>query len=208
MGDKRLYDYRKANGLCVRCGQPSRPGKTMCEFHAQQEVERSREKRKALLAMGICPVCGSEKIYLNETKCPKCSANARESAARSKKKISIEENRAKYRVYSKKWRDTKREKGLCPRCGRRKPQAGKTLCRVCLDSDAFKYQMHKEGLNDRSERIAVGKCYFCGEDVMKGYKVCEKHYQCSVNNLPATRDNSYWRMDNKLLRYGGIKYGR
>lgn len=40
--DKRLYDYRRQNGLCVMCGEVSEKGKSRCLWCAQKEAGKSR----------------------------------------------------------------------------------------------------------------------------------------------------------------------
>lgn len=46
---KRLYEYRKAAGICVDCGKPSRVGKTRCkrcsEIINKKQMERDKEIR-------------------------------------------------------------------------------------------------------------------------------------------------------------------
>ena len=39
---KRLYEYRKANNLCVECGDTAKPGKTRCIGCLQYQAVMSR----------------------------------------------------------------------------------------------------------------------------------------------------------------------
>ena len=44
---KRLREERKAAGLCINCGRPSRPGKGMCTPCAEHVNRARRERRRA-----------------------------------------------------------------------------------------------------------------------------------------------------------------
>ena len=49
-----------------------------------------------------------------------------------------------------------------------------------------------EGPKDVYKR--QGKCFFCGEPVKKGYKVCEKHWKSNCENAKKA-DRSYLQRD-------------
>lgn len=43
-----LYEYRKANGLCVSCGEIAKPGRTRCIRCSQIYAVKEQERRKHL----------------------------------------------------------------------------------------------------------------------------------------------------------------
>ncbi len=43
---RRRYQGRKKKGLCVKCGAKVEPGKTMCDFHSEQNRENSRKNHQ------------------------------------------------------------------------------------------------------------------------------------------------------------------
>ena len=45
---KELYHQRKAAGLCVRCGDPAREGKTKCEFCSGKDRYRMKLNREKM----------------------------------------------------------------------------------------------------------------------------------------------------------------
>jgi len=41
---RTLYATRKAQGLCIQCGEPSMDGNYTCEFHSLRRAELSRAR--------------------------------------------------------------------------------------------------------------------------------------------------------------------
>lgn len=68
--ERQAYYRRKLAGQCVRCHQPSRPGRTFCvgcaEKHGKKRDERFRRHREE----GLCR-CGRERAE-GRTKCRAC----------------------------------------------------------------------------------------------------------------------------------------
>lgn len=68
---KETYLSRKENGLCVRCGRPAIPNKTLCE---SCKGNRPYYRRKA---QGLCPRCGSKPLP-GKVFCFECLQSAKE----------------------------------------------------------------------------------------------------------------------------------
>ena len=117
---------RKANGLCTRCGgNLDDPQKSTC-FHCREYL---KERRAKFLLLGICPVCGKERICGEEKMCISCADKHRE-----KDRIKRENNeqlKESKRIYGRALVKSRKEQGLCPRCGKRKMTKGFQTCALC-----------------------------------------------------------------------------
>lgn len=78
--------------------------------------------------------------------------------------------------------------GICTRCGKRKATNGYVTCAICRNKNADLKRVRSK-TSPRSERVQNGLCYFCDNPVKTGYKVCEKHYQMSVENVKKKEGN-------------------
>ena len=194
MNEKERYYYRKENGICVRCGKnPARPNRTRCEKCAEIETTRVKEDRAALIKMGICPRCRKNPIVGYERMCEEC----RKKFNDYKNTHVIPHIKSAYRV--------RKESGVCVNCGVRKAVEGKTQCIACAKKKALKeYNRRKEknGFRiERSERNSYGLCYFCGDPVVPGYKVCEKHHKMCEQNA---RTENARNARKKLIKEGEL----
>ena len=157
---KRLYDRRKQNGLCIDCGKPLDRDGLRCISCRSKKSENERRNKQCYKEVGICPICRKVPIGSSESSCPECRAN--ESIQCNNRRNKSEEARKRYNQEHKQWakltykKDV--EKGICPRCRKRKAKAG----------------------TKKKTWIENGLCCFCGGKVKDGYKVCEKHYQMNV----------------------------
>ena len=121
-----LRAERKANGLCTRCGaQLDDPNKTTC-FSCR---EYQKERRAKFLLLGICPVCGKERICGEERMCTICADRHREKDRI--KRENNEELKESKRIYGRALVKARKEQGLCPRCGKRKMTQGFQTCALC-----------------------------------------------------------------------------
>ncbi len=99
----------------------------------------------------------------------------------------------------------KKEQGLCVRCGKRKFESGRTLCTICL----YKKQRYEQESRERkgieiprSERVANGLCYTCGNPLDRDGRICVSCAEKMTRNLPEKRGgNVYWQKQNKLITY-------
>ncbi len=134
--------------------------------------------------IGICPRCRKNKLYGSEKQCPGCSADMYVSVMRNREKEHYNQT---HREWGRKAYQNRKEKGICTRCGKRKPDNGFLTCGICRKKGRD-YRYTKEGKPGRMERVINGLCYFCGNPVKKGYKVCEKHYRMCVKNCTGRQD--------------------
>lgn len=199
MGDE-TYRKRKEHGLCVRCGKvPPALERVMCAECLEEAKRKTRENREFFKKLGICPICGQNKLMGDEKECPECSAKR---YAENRK--SAEKRKGKYKEYYKLRTEALKKDGICRGCGKRKSESGKTYCGICLAKKRERYRIDriKSGKDaiDRSERRGYGLCYCCGNFLDRYGGLCKKCAKTIAGNLPKTTDNEYWRNDNKLLR--------
>lgn len=76
--DRDRYDWKKANGICVKCNRPAQDGKTLCKFCSAKENLRGRKayNKKSggmtLSEMGLCHWCRTPTD--GAWYCPDCKA--------------------------------------------------------------------------------------------------------------------------------------
>lgn len=84
-----------------------------------------------------------------------------------------------------KQRQRRKEMGLCYRCGKNKPEAGRFQCRTCLDEDKERDRVRREGL------LKQGLCVSCGRfPIVEGTKRCRwcgENVRNKNNNLDKKR---------------------
>lgn len=132
---RKLYNWYKSKGICVKCGHRSvELNKTMCSECLQKAADgkrewqskltnaqrdrlndQHRERKHRLIEDGRCPTCGKRITDTRYKMCLECRL-----AARRWKRDHIQRKR---------WK----ESGLCWHCGSEEVVDGKTLCRECLD---------------------------------------------------------------------------
>lgn len=169
---RRLYEFRLANGLCPRCGKPKdRKGFycTECKDITNTDKRLNKEFRRSIR---ICPDCGKERLFENEKRCPECKAK---NAAYKAKQYwaNPEKKRKQQSEYHRKQYAERIEKGLCTRCGKRKPYPGARRCEICRERDRERQRIrYKNKIPDRYEE---GICYRCGNPIEnRKYKLCNK----------------------------------
>ena len=140
---KLIRDERKEKGLCPRCGKErDNPTKMYCKSCR----EYGKDRRAMFLMLGICPVCGKEKLMGDERMCFDCTKRARDRNIVVSKELS-EQSKQKKREYYNNLISTRKENGLCYRCGKRKPADGFKSCRMCrikMANQARKRQINNE----------------------------------------------------------------
>ena len=76
--------------------------------------------------------------------------------------------------------------GLCPLCGKNKPEVGRVCCQPCVDKKKQKYY------RDRSKN---GLCRLCGQNKVEGdYKICSECRQKSREKKQSNIKNGICRM--------------
>lgn len=174
----RQIEYRKrlqAQGLCPVCRNPMDREGYSCTKCLENENARHREDTRAIVALGICRICQKNKSAPNSTYCEECSQKMYEYNRKRYLK-NPDYFRESNKKSAKKTYDLRKSQGICTRCGKRKPEIGKTKCRICLDKDAERHALKFNGISYENRKM-LGICRFCGNPVKEGYRVCEKHYQ-------------------------------
>lgn len=143
----------------------------------------NREERNFYINIGICPICCKYKLFGQEKACPECRARDSEYKEAQynnpdKKRQIIEKN-----IESKKRRKQyRREQGLCIECGKREPKQGIATCSICRGRINQKKRVCYKPATLRRQWIENGKCFLCGKEREKGYKVCREHHQMYIDN--------------------------
>lgn len=203
---KNTYENRKAKGLCANCGKEREDKNYVCCNSCREYQKKySQEERKFLLDIRICPKCKKNSLFGTEKTCIECLAEI--SKKRSEGKIK----RKKYNKQQYILRISRmKENGICRGCSHRKVEVGKTYCSICLQKKrerAKQYLVEKNEINiiDRHERPNYGLCYFCGNELDRNGRSCQKCAEKMTSNLPLDRGgkNEYWRQQNKLIGMKG-----
>lgn len=192
--NKETYYRLKSLGLCPECGK-NRPtgGKALCdECYGKKNAETKMRKMQAR-SLGICPRCKKNRIYVGENACPDCMEKARQYHRDHSKEIAA--RKKKCTAKKKQWCI---ENGICIYCHTRPVTPGLKSCAFCRP----KYRKKREHEIPAIERPSYGMCYYCGEPVIPGKKVCQKHYDIAMANRDkamAAYDSAKhkWRQDEQ-----------
>lgn len=185
----RLYYRRKEKGLCVECGKPVNANKTRCE----ECKNRINQNRRTLIHWyqenGICPNCRKNSLVGDERVCLECSALAY-SQRIARYNANPEEFKTKERENSKKVRARRIEKGLCARCGKPKADDEFKTCEKCRieTRNAKRRTRHNYKLEQKKEWISTGRCWLCGKPVFEHTKLCEMHYEKSLEYAKKSKE--------------------
>lgn len=95
----------------------------------QRDLRAERKK------LGICTGCGKEKAFSPYVRCPACiekftlknAAYASQLDAVRKQRIRASQKLSAQKIFIR-----RREQGLCPKCGKKKPAVGRKFCERCL----------------------------------------------------------------------------
>ena len=162
-------------GLCPQCGKPKdREGYYCSECLAKHNARRKADS-DYFLSIGLCRVCGKNKIVPGKTYCADCLEKV-DALCHKRYLDNPNYYRERNRISNKKRYDECKEQGICTRCRKRKAEHGRVMCRICLDKDAQKHALRYNGIN-ADDRFKMGICRFCNEPVKDGYRTCEKHYR-------------------------------
>lgn len=141
----------------------------------------------AAKSKGCSTECGKNSVPDGERICPECRAKAanRKNSLTEEQKNRYKEN---FRIRQNVLYQERSRNGICTRCGKRKATNGYVTCAICRNKNADLKRVRSK-TSPRSERVQNGLCYFCDNPVKTGYKVCEKHYQMSVENVKKKEGN-------------------
>lgn len=185
---------RKANGLCVDCGEPAVEGKRLCSECLERKKINAREERLFRKRNNLCLYCGKENAYLNDNYCEACSEKQKNSQMRYREK-----NKENNRVRAIEIRNIRKEQGLCTRCGKRKSRTNRSLCEWCLAKARNNYNKNRNDIS-RSERSSYGLCYLCGSPLDREGKTCSNCAEKIIGNFKGKRAKSEsWEQDNRRV---------
>lgn len=203
VGSTERYRYRKSIGVCPMCGKEKpEDGKSLCKQCRAKCREEARLRREQAIDLGLCPKCQKVRLYVGEKICPDCLEKARKFRESHRDDI----NRKQVIYHAK--RMAERDETKCIYCQRRPPEPGYKSCEYCRAKLRKKYSERRAGRLTPSERPRYGLCYFCGEPVVNGKKVCQKHYDMALEHLKrASTNGHYWRKD-ETKRYEDMKKGK
>lgn len=179
---RKFRQQRKDNGLCVLCGKELDRKGIRCISCNNELNKYNRDTRAWRLEHRICPKCGKNDLFGDEKSCQECSAKSYEVAMKSRKKKGTEHYNRLHAEWQRKEYERRKENGICGRCGKRNADYGYKSCGICREKDR-NHKRIKYASTKRKEWIENGLCFFCGEVVKPGYKVCENHYQSLLDKL-------------------------
>ena len=187
----RMYYKRKEAGLCVECGKPLNGEKLKCRDCQERINANRKELAHWYQDNGICPECRHNNLMGDERVCPECSAK-RYSQRIARYNANPEKFKARDRLEQKKIRTRRAEKGLCVYCGKVKADEGYKTCSKCRNKLKIKKRIRdaKKGskLDVKREWVMNGKCWFCGEPVYNHSKLCERHYNKSLEYAKKSKE--------------------
>ena len=192
------FKDRVAKGLCGYCGKENDnlPVK-YCKACSEKRSRQNKERKEYYERHGWCNVCGNPEKMENSKMCYRCwetSYNAKQRR-RSKSKTAEEKEaeRLKVNAYNRERKQKALENGICYYCLKNKVIEGRRECLECLtkrkkESEQKAQERRAIRENLRSYRLENHLCTKCGEPAKDGYKVCERHYQISIDNQKKAKE--------------------
>ncbi len=177
-------------------------GRSLCRQCRAKCREEMRLRREQAVELGLCPRCQKVKLYVGEKKCPDCLEKQRQYRRSHRDSIN-----QKQRIDNAK-RMARRDKSKCIYCRKRPPEKGHKSCEYCRAERRAKLNAKKAGRLTPMERPLYGLCYYCGEPVVDGKKVCQKHYDMSLSHLKRGSTKDHWWRKDEHMRYAHIKKGK
>lgn len=167
ISEKRRYEYRKANGICTRCGKnKALEGKTICSECAEKMSVSRKANREYARKIGKCTVCHQEYTIPGKCVCERCN----EKMDGNRKK-NYDADKVHKRDVAR--IEDCRSKGICIGCKKRPVQKGFAYCSTCRIKRKTRIEANKCDI-ERSERYKYGLCYVCGEPIDTAGRSCQK----------------------------------
>lgn len=195
---KQKREKRRKNNLCTYCGKPVDRDGILCSSCLSYAEEYNQSRKELLKSLGLCVRCGKNEIFEHENYCPECKARMAEADSRRDRTARNEYERIR--------RERLKAEGICPDCGKNKPEEGYVTCRECLDQRR-KRKLRKGKPNARAEWDAELRCVQCGKDErVPGKKVCEDCYRIRIDAIKKMNEkrsddfNKVWKDSNMKMR--------
>ena len=155
-------------GRCFRCDQA---GSASCYRQVKDKIHKRKVK-----GMG----CNKDCLRCKKEYCTNVYRETSRYCHRS------EAQKQYQRDYQKRRREEAKANGLCIVC-RKKPRRYGSKCYECYIRQKRHDRAKYDGSRERWKE--AGKCYFCGNDVIPGKKVCARHYEVCVRNIKNCNDH-------------------
>ena len=167
-----------------------------------RDRERCRRRNEERVALGLCTQCGRNPAAPDRRRCEPCLEKHRAADRESYRRARAagrpyggknpSRKRKASRAASERRRKSRRDAGMCARCGRRPPVEGSAVCEPCLEK---RREAEREIY---AARRTAGLCVRCGGPTTDGGSRCAP---CSVLECeranPARKNQSsrrrYWR---------------
>lgn len=97
--------------------------------------------------------------------------------------------------------DERKLRGVCPQCGKRKPQDGKTICEVCITKKNKKKAL--EAYTKKCEAEHKGLCCKCKtQPRLKEKKLCQDCYDKMLANIKKANEVSKVKRESERIWRG------
>ena len=168
--------------------------RTVTDSAAARARERERRRTADRMARGACVRCGENPAEPERRYCVPCRDRRR--AAERARHAEAKRAGLKYggrnvaakkrsgRKSARRLRETRREAGLCIRCGLLPPVAGGASCEYCLAA------RRPAARRTYAERCAAGLCTRCGEPSLDGGTRCARCLAREDDNGRTERKNA------------------
>jgi hypothetical protein len=191
---------QKPGGRCARialkkwqtgCGRKRQKVRNVAwtkEKQKEYQKEYQRAYSEWAAERGVCVRCHKEPVAIGFEHCPKCLET---KALYSARIGQTKEYRDYQRAYQKRRYAQLKIKGLCPCCGKRKPEGGFKLCGLCRNKLAARHREWAGKQPLTAAQLAKKKtleqgltpCSRCGSPVVPGKKYCKKCAEGAAENL-------------------------
>ena len=148
---------------------------------------------------GICVTCGQEKAKKGRVRCWRCLINQREHEVEYRERKGLDEREkllAERREKSAVLRAERKEKGLCPNCGREKKNKNYSWCEKCRASGkkSAENKRRSDGILPNWLRGDGCFCAVCLKPVeSEGSKLCNRcaeNISISISKARAAQNNA------------------
>lgn len=159
---------------------------------------------KLLKDAHLCTNCKCQDAYTlaGRSHCYDCTLKDRE---RHRKWRSTPEGRAAKSERNKQWSERNKALGLCVKCGIRKPQIGRLMCKACVvkRDNRRREQQIQDGMN--WPRGSNGICWQCNKrPVLEGMKLCQECYDSKLKILQEIPEEARERGRDMFRRLNSV----
>lgn len=142
-GWKKLYERRKLNGECPRCGNKMDRQGHYCQLCLEKNREYVNKSREFLREIGICPQCQKRSLIGEQRICLECLAKQSERRAIHKQIFTEEQKEKRNKVARERYKNRVLQ-GICTRCGKFRADYGKKKCEICLNKDSTVHRLRNQ----------------------------------------------------------------